>query len=208
MIKENALKYLGHTGQQITDEMESLLDECIRDVKHVSQPKVVSRRFDLSGDSLEIRELGLSLPGNQIREAFLQCSHCLFIGATLGITLERKIKYYEKSDMTKAAVMDAVSSAYLEAYCDEYEESLGYPNRSYRLCPGYGDIPLSFNREIARVLDIGKTLGITLTPDNLMIPQKSMLGLIGIGTPERKKQCGQCVMREDCVFRKRGQRCY
>lgn len=208
MIKENALKYLGHMGQQITDEMESLLDECIRDVKHFSQPKVVSRRFDLSRDSLEIRELGLSLPGNQIREAFLQCSHCLFIGATLGITLERKIKYYEKSDMTKAAVMDAVSSAYLEAYCDEYEESLGYPNRSYRLCPGYGDIPLSFNREIARVLDIGKTLGITLTPDNLMIPQKSMLGLIGIGTPERKKQCGQCVMREDCVFRKRGQRCY
>lgn len=208
MIKENALKYLGHTGQQITDEMEILLDECIRDVKHVSQPKVVSRRFDLSGDSLEIRELGLSLPGNQIREAFSQCSHCLFVGATLGITLERKIKYYEKSDMTKAAVMDAVSSAYLESYCDEYEESLGYPNRSYRLCPGYGDIPLSLNREIARVLDIGKTLGITLTPDNLMIPQKSMLGLIGIGTPERKKQCGQCVMREDCVFRKRGQRCY
>ena len=79
---------------------------------------------------------------------------------------------------------------------------------SYRLCPGYGDIPLSFNREIARVLDVGKTLGVTLTPDHLMIPQKSMLGLIGIGTPERKKQCGQCVMKEDCAFRKRGQRCY
>ena len=73
---------------------------------------------------------------------------------------------------------------------------------------GYGDIPLSFNREIARVLDVGKTLGVTLTPDHLMIPQKSMLGLIGIGTPERKKQCGQCVMKEDCAFRKRGQRCY
>lgn len=208
MIKENAPKYLGHTGQQITDEMESLLDECIREVKQVSQPKAVSRRFELFGALPQIKELGLSLPGDQIREAFLQCSHCLFIGATLGVTLERKVKYYEKSNMTKAAVMDAVGSAYLEAYCDEYEEGLGYPNRSYRLCPGYGDIPLSLNREIARVLDVGKTLGVTLTPDHLMIPQKSMLGLIGIGTPERKKQCGQCVMREDCVFRKRGQRCY
>ena len=143
MIKENTLKYLGHSGQQITDEMESLLDDCIREVKQASQPKVISRRFELSGETPYIKELGLHLPGDQIQEAFLQCSHCLFIGATLGVTLERKVKYYEKSNMTKAAVMDAAGSAYLEAYCDEYEEGLGYPNRSYRLCPGYGDIPLS-----------------------------------------------------------------
>lgn len=208
MIKDTALKYLGHTGQNITEEMERLLDECLKETIHVSQPKVISRRFGLTEDPLKIKELDLPLPGEQLKEAFAQCTHCLFLGATLGITLERKIKYYEKSNMTRAAVMDAVSSAYLEEYCDEYEEGLGYANRTFRLCPGYGDIPLSFNREIARVLDIGKTLGITLTPDNLMIPQKSMLGLIGIGAPERKKQCGQCVMREDCPFRKRGQRCY
>ena len=104
MITEYALKYLGHTGQQFTVEMESLLDECIREVKQVSQPKAVSRRFELFGALPQIKELGLSLPGDQIREAFLQCSHCLFIGATLGVTLERKVKYYEKSNMTKAAV--------------------------------------------------------------------------------------------------------
>ena len=115
MIKENTLKYLGHSGQQITDEMESLLDDCIREVKQASQPKVISRRFELSGETPYIKELGLHLPGDQIQEAFLQCSHCLFIGATLGVTLERKVKYYEKCNMTKAAVMDAAGSAYLEA---------------------------------------------------------------------------------------------
>lgn len=208
MIKETALKYLGYTGQNITEDMERLLDECIKEVRQVSQPKVISQRFDLSAEPLKIKDLDLCLPGGQLKDAFAQCTHCLFLGATLGITLERKIKYYGKSNMTRAAVMDAVSSAYLEDYCDEYEEGLGYPNRTFRLCPGYGDIPLSFNREIARALDIGKRLGITLTPDNLMIPQKSMLGLIGIGAPKRKKQCGQCVMRKDCPFRKRGQRCY
>lgn len=208
MIKETALKYLGHTGQNITEDMERLLDECIKEVRQVSQPKVISQRFDLSAEPLKIKDLDLCLPGEQLKDAFAQCTHCLLLGATLGITLERKIKYYGKINMTKAAVMDAVSSAFLEEYCDEYEEGLGYPNRTFRLCPGYGDIPLSLNREIARVLEIGKRLGITLTPDNLMIPQKSMLGLIGIGAPKRKKQCGQCVMRVDCPFRKRGQRCY
>ena len=63
MIKENTLKYLGHSGQQITDEMESLLDDCIREVKQVSQPKAVSRRFELFGALPQIKELGLSLPG-------------------------------------------------------------------------------------------------------------------------------------------------
>lgn len=208
MIKETALKYLGHTGQNITEDMERLLDECIKEVRQVSQPKVISQRFDLSAEPLKIKDLDLCLPGEQLKDAFAQCTHCLLLGATLGITLERKIKYYGKINMTKAAVMDAVSSAFLEEYCDEYEEGLGYPNRTFRLCPGYGDIPLSLNREIARVLEIGKRLGITLTPDNLMIPQKSMLGLIGIEAPKRKKQCGQCVMRVDCPFRKRGQRCY
>lgn len=208
MIKETALKYLGHTGQNITEDMGKLIEECIREVKEVSQPKVVSRRFELSGDSPRIKELDLDLPGDQLKEEFRQCGHCLLLGATLGVMLERKLKYYGKSNMTRAAVMDAVSSAYLEEYCDGYEEELGYTNRTYRLCPGYGDIPLSFNREIARVLDIGKTLGITLTPDNLMIPQKSMLGLVGIGASGRKKQCGKCVMKNDCPFRKRGQRCY
>ena len=93
-------------------------------------------------------------------------------------------------------------------YCDRYEETLGFDNRTYRACPGYGDFPLEFNKRIAILLDIPRKIGVTITPNNLLIPQKSMLGLIGIGSDKRKKSCGNCVMKEDCPFRKRGQRCY
>ena len=81
-------------------------------------------------------------------------------------------------------------------------------DRTYRACPGYGDFPLEFNTRIAILLDIPRKIGVTITPNNLLIPQKSMLGLIGIGSDKRKKSCGNCVMKEDCPFRKRGQRCY
>lgn len=136
------------------------------------------------------------------------CEECLLIGCTLGIAMERKIKFYAKINMTKSTVMDAAASAYLEEYCDRYEETLGFDNRTYRACPGYGDFPLEFNRRIAILLDISKKIGVTITPNNLLIPQKSMLGLIGIGSDKRKKSCENCVMKEDCPFRKRGQRCY
>ena len=113
-----------------------------------------------------------------------------------------------KSGSGKSTVMDAAASAYLEEYCDRYEETLGFDNRTYRACPGYGDFPLEFNKRIAILLDIPRKIGVTITPNNLLIPQKSMLGLIGIGSDKRKKSCGNCVMKEDCPFRKRGQRCY
>ena len=112
------------------------------------------------------------------------------------------------TEKEEAAVMDAAASAYLEEYCDRYEETLGFDNRTYRACPGYGDFPLEFNKRIAILLDIPRKIGVTITPNNLLIPQKSMLGLIGIGSDKRKKSCGNCVMKEDCPFRKRGQRCY
>mgnify|MGYP000382239512 CR=1 FL=1 len=41
----------------------------------------------------------------------------------LGIVMERKIKFYAKVNMTKSTVMDAAASAYLEEYCDRYEET-------------------------------------------------------------------------------------
>lgn len=209
MIKDTALKYLGYDKKQIlSEEMEQLIDSCIQEVKETAQPGIFCRLFTLGQNPLRIEETGDEIPGEQMKELLENCDQCLLIGCTLGISIERKIKYYAKIDMTKAAIMDAVSSAYLEDVCDEYEEKLGYVNRTYRACPGYGDFPLEFNRRIAQILDIHKNLAVTITPDNLLIPQKSMLGLIGIGNKNRKKKCGTCIMKEDCCFRKRGQRCY
>ena len=118
------------------------------------------------------------------------------------------LRLEESGDEILGQLMDAAASAYLEEYCDRYEETLGFDNRTYRACPGYGDFPLEFNKRIAILLDIPRKIGVTITPNNLLIPQKSMLGLIGIGSDKRKKSCGNCVMKEDCPFRKRGQRCY
>lgn len=208
MIREMALKYLGYGQHTLSEDMEKLLDTCIKEVKQVSQPRVTVKQFRLAKEPLRIYETGDAILGKQMEELLKDCPECLLIGCTLGLELERKLKFYAKIDMTKAAVMDAVASAWLEEFCDEYESGLGYPARTYRACPGYGDFPLEFNRTIASLLDISRKIGVTITASNLLIPQKSMLGVIGIGDRGRGKSCGNCVMRDDCPFRKRGQRCY
>ena len=211
VVRENALKYLGYQApsfEGLTPEISDLLDECMREIKQTAQPKVIVKKFKLEKEPLRLEESGDEIKGEQMADMLKDCEECLLIGCTLGIAMERKIKFYAKINMTKSTVMDAAASAWLEEYCDRYEETLGFDNRTYRACPGYGDFPLEFNRRIAILLDISKKIGVTITPNNLLIPQKSMLGLIGIGSDKRKKSCGNCVMKEDCPFRKRGQRCY
>lgn len=208
MIREAALRYLGYGDQEPDEETERLLAVCLDEVKKTAQPSICSAKFHLAKDPLRIEETGDKILGEQMKELLSECGACLLIGATLGVELERIIKRYSKVDMTKATVMDAAAGAYLEKVCDEYERKLGYKNRTYRACPGYGDFPLEFNRRIAAILDVHKRIGVTITPSNLLIPQKSMLGLIGIGNPGRRKKCGVCIMKDDCPFRKRGQRCY
>ena len=190
MIKKAALRYLGYGSQKASQQVEILLDECIEEIKQTAQPKAAAALFHLDHEPLCIHETGDLIPGKQMEELLADCEKCLLTGGTLGTAMERKIKMYEKVNMTKAVVMDAAASAYLEVFCDEYEENLGFPDRTYRACPG------------------SKKLGISMTESGLMIPQKSMLGVVGIGNTGRKKNCRDCVREKDCPFRKRGERCY
>ena len=57
---------------------------------------------------------------------------------------------------------------------------------SPRYSPGYGDVPLSVQKDICRELDCAKTVGITLTESLLMIPEKSVTAVIGI---RKKVEC-------------------
>ena len=158
IVRENALRYVGYRSQTtiddklvfegLTPEISDLLNECMDEIKQIAQPKVIVKKFKIAKDPLRLEESGDEIIGEQMADMLKDCEECLLIGCTLGIAMERKIKFYAKINMTKSTVMDAAASAYLEEYCDRYEETLGFDNRTYRACPGYGDFPLSAQKEI------------------------------------------------------------
>ena len=122
--------------------------------------------------------------------------------------MDKLLRYYAMIDMTKMTVMDALASSYIEIKCDEFEEKQNFGKRTFRFCPGYGNVPLELNHKLANALNCNKHIGLTVQENNLLLPQKSMIGLIGIGDEKLTKHCFSCINLENCIYRKKGQRCY
>ncbi len=133
-------------------------------------------------------------------EGFLLCA------TTLGIQIDRLLKRHQTTDMSYAVILDAAASAYLEHCADTYEETLPFENKGFRFCPGYGGTSLEDNKHIAEQLH-PERIGITFLSSGLMVPQKSMMGIIRLGGNSRKT-CTGCVTGQNCTYRRGGTTCY
>lgn len=207
-MKQQALKYLGYMAQIITPEMNNMIDECIEEVVEYAKFKAIYQTYTLQHSPLGIEMIDLNLDYPAMHHLLDDCHQCLLIACTLGQELEKRIRYYSKFDQARMMVMDAVASSYVEECCDVFEKELKLVDRTYRFCPGYENTPLSINRTIYQTLDVYKHLGVELTEGDLMVPQKSMIGIIGLGRAKKKKECGMCILKQDCSFRRRQTRCY
>lgn len=207
-IKENTLRYLGYTHTLLDDKMDALVEDCIQEIQAISTPRFMHHQYTLTHHPLAIQELQLTLPYSDLEDLFDSCYSCIVVGCTLGQAVDRRLKYLSKVDMTKMTVLDAAASSYIEYVCDEFEEKLAFPNRTFRFCPGYGNVDITLNKTLANTLNMQKLIGLTVQDSNILLPQKSMIGLIGIGDTKYQKHCFTCIKKTDCEFRKRGQRCY
>lgn len=138
------------------------------------------------------------------------CARVLVMAATLGTGVDRLLLKYGKLFMARAVVMQAAAAALIEEVCDrnfeswrkEYEEKGLYLRP--RFSPGYGDFPLSVQKDLLGGLEAGKRLGITLTEGGLMMPSKSVTAVIGISPVKgfcRTEGCEACE-KKDCPYRR------
>lgn len=206
MNKKAILQYLNCISD-VDEKTNTLIDECIDEVKQYAYFKAVHMPFSLNHQPLMIKELKLLLSSEDLEFYFKDCHQCIVIACTLGVQIDRQIKYYEHVDMAKAVVFDAVSSRYLEECCDEYEQKMNLGVHTFRFAPGYGDLPIQLNIYLSRVLQIDKKLGVSINSGGLFVPMKSMLGIIGLGATMHKS-CVSCLRKDKCELRKGGQRCY
>ena len=207
MIKANALKYLGYLDDQVDERTNALLEECLQELQQFT-PKFMYQIYTLTHQPLMIKELNLVIDYPDLIDLFDSCNQVVVIACTLGLPLDQKLRYYSKIDLTKMTIMDALASSYIEAKCDEFEAKQNFGKRTFRFCPGYGNVPLELNQALVRALSCDKHIGLTVQSNNLLLPQKSMIGLIGLGDEKLTKHCFSCINKENCIYRKRGQRCY
>lgn len=188
--------YLDFKGVKESKEINELIEECTKEVEENNTFLYIYQEFDYILSCLN-------------KEPYLEflsgCRGYYLSMTTLGPLIDQKIKYYSKTNLTKMIVLDACASAYLEYRADESEELLG-DNLTYRFCPGYGGSSVNDLFPLAKILDIRK-FGVDLLDSGLMVPQKSMIGIIGIDK-QIEKSCVNCINNNACKYKKEGRVCY
>ena len=103
----------------------------------------------------------------------------------------------------------AIGAERVEALCDAFCADVKRRAAEEGLCPrprfspGYGDVPLELQRDIFRVLDCPRKIGLTLNGSLLMTPSKSVTAVIGLGNNEiqpEKEKCSACN-KVACAYR-------
>lgn len=209
MLREETLRYLRYTDQVITQEQDALIDSAIAEVLEYASPRTVHRIFDLNEkDGLLTIDAELDLHFSDLQKLLSGCGSCLLIAGTLGVQLDQRMRYVSRFDMAKYVIMDAAANALVEEICDTLQQSLPFASLTFRFSPGYGDVPIALQKQLLQVLDAGRRIGLTLTSNMLMMPQKSISGIVGIGKENKKRTCSGCRRFDDCEYRRNNTVCY
>lgn len=196
----NILKYLGYPPNAETDqELLSSVEHALEEVAQKSNFQSVYAHFNRMPNDFP--------SGTAYNEYLSDSSEYLLCAYTLGSQIDRHLKRLQITNMTDALLFDAAASAYLEMLADEFDNSLPFSPLGFRFCPGYGGTSICDNQEIAAQLH-AERIGITFLDSGLMVPMKSMMGIIRIGGKASAKSCQQCTLLSDCPFRAKGTHCY
>ncbi len=214
-VVEEALRYLG-AGGRAPDALRRETAELFADLRRTVRPKFVFRPFPLrrTDGGFLLDGASVILQGRSVETMLEECDAAALLLCTLGAEFERRFRATEARDMSKAVILDACGSAYVESGCDAAEAELAarFPGRflTDRFSPGYGDIPLSLQADICRTLDASRRLGVCVTDSMTLNPRKSVTAIIGLADrPQRARVrgCAYCAMRETCALRKSGANC-
>lgn len=216
--RDEALRYLGYTGQQVDGSLTNRIDEIFERCETVSQPSWVYRIFpvDASNGTITLTGTTLVLEGNDIYQHLHEASHCAVLAATCGLANERELQRLNRVGGFEALVFDAASSALVEVAADACNAHIVAQAHdqglftNYRYGPGYGDLALDIQGAILDVLGAGKTMGMSVTPSNLLVPTKSITAFVGCFDRPQASQptCANCSFKPHCTLRKKGQTCY
>ena len=177
------MRYLGYAGVRSASGMEGLMAECEALILPALSPRAVYDVFPLKRGEGEELDLGFAKVNSHSLSVNLKDSgRIVLFAATVGAGVDRLILKYGKLSPARAAVLQAMGAAAAEQWCDEVNARIAakYGRTRPRFSCGYGDLPLSLQREIFPALDVTRYIGVTLTDGDLMIPSNSVTAIVGI----------------------------
>lgn len=213
--KNEAARYLGYKDSLPDVNMTKLILSAEQKLLALIEPKYTYKVFDISSseDKVELMGAALELTGKSIAKHLNGCEKAAVMCATLSSGVDKLLRETELTDMVNTLIIDALANAAIEQVCDEVEKIIlkdftDY-NATWRFGVGYGDLPLTTQKDLLLTLDAQKRIGVCTTESCILTPRKSVTCIIGLSKNQvtSKKSCETCNIKDTCNFRKNGKKC-
>lgn len=241
--RAEVLRYL-QTAENIKDNnINRLIEELTAEIKKLINFRYLYHKFSIEPDKdgVKVKGTTLTLKGKSIKKHLSNSKEIYIMAATLGAQIDKKISYYEKISVTKSMILDACATTAIEAGCDQVEKEIkekvlaaGNEDITFRYSPGYGDLGIDIQKEILRILNAPKKIGLTASKYNMLHPTKSVTAIIGIISEKKEateeviensassskqqnlekrdlefeeRHCKNCLLYQDCELRRKGIYC-
>jgi cobalamin-dependent methionine synthase I len=172
---------------QVPEKTARLIDEIMDKGRALLRPRAIYGVFDASTPEPDVSVIAgtLRASSRSLYERLQGCRRAVLFAGTIGPEVETWCHgLMQDGQMTRALLADAFASSAAIALGLEVEtiaarvlaeEKLA---ATKRYAPGYGDWSLADQAPLCALLDVAR-IGITLTEDFLMLPAKSISGVIG-----------------------------
>ena len=172
---------------QVPERTARLIDEIMGAGRALLRPRAIYGLFDAETQEPDVSVVGgvLRAASRSLHERLHGCRRAVLFAATIGAEVETWCQeLIQEGQMTRGLLADAFASSAAIALGLEVEtvaarvlaeEGL---TATKRYAPGYGDWSLAGQAPLHALLDATR-IGITLTEDCLMLPAKSISGVIG-----------------------------
>jgi len=212
--RQEVLSHIGYGDEyQPSARIVSLVNDYIENYHDFMAPSYSYTIRDIEaiqGNRVTIGD-SITFDSKIIAKLLERCHKIAVFALTIGNHLEEMVAYLAENGLVlQATVLDAIGSGAAEKLADYVEDRIRRMANieglvtSLRFSPGYCDWEVSQQKMVFQSLN-GDSAGIRLTESLLMIPRKSVSGIIGIGWPdndiENYNPCQTCK-RKDCPGRR------
>lgn len=163
-----------------------LLERAKVEVGKVVRSLVVYREMPIEIEDSLVSFGCVSVKSEKLAYAMRRAKRVIFMAATVGVEIDRLIAKKARLSAAEALMLDAVATERIEALCDEFCHSIDSDllheglRTGIRFSPGYGDLPLEFQKEIFSLIAPERYIGLTLNASLMMSPSKSVSAIVAI----------------------------
>ncbi|MDD5094824.1 MAG: vitamin B12 dependent-methionine synthase activation domain-containing protein [Dehalococcoidia bacterium] len=214
LIRKSVYRRIGYnTDAELRPRIASLVEEYLDHAKHLIQSSFscVVRRIEQVQGPIVIIENSIHLTSRIIARLLKLCQKVAMFALTIGHGLEERVRELADQGLVlESYLLDAIGSSLTEKMADSVQETIDQRARSQglsisrRFSPGYCDWHISQQGAIFQAIQ-SPHLDIKLSKDYFMLPQKSISGIIGLGSPGSNivsySPCKTCK-KHDCPGRR------